>query len=63
MKPYTLQVREILYMTSENEFIAVYAGLMMSEDGLRARPNTQETMIAGTMKYVADASVRNALRG
>ena len=63
MNPYTEYVLDILYMTSEKEFIVVYAGLMMSAEGLIARPRIHARMMTGTMKRVAVASDQSALIG
>ena len=40
----------ILYITSAKLFTTVYAGRMMSDDGLRARPRTKAMAIAGGKK-------------
>ena len=50
-------------MTSENEFITVYAGLIISAEGLSERPSTQEMIITGRMKRVAVANVQYGVMG
>ena len=61
--PRTEYVRDILYMTSENEFIVVYAGLMISAEGFKASPSIQDTTIRGKIKRVVVPIVQNALIG
>ena len=61
--PKTVYVLETLYMTSANEFITVYAGLMISQLGRSARPKIQDMMMTGRMKSVTAAMDSTAFLG